>query len=105
MFWMFERATPHLGIAWPLVVLKVMASGSALAAIWGAKRKGSTPPTADVSRKEVWVLALGVALSDSLAWVAWIYGQRASYTSVATALASLFSVVTVVLAAILLRER
>jgi drug/metabolite transporter (DMT)-like permease len=105
MFWMFDRATPSLGIAWPLVVLKVMASSSAVAGIWMAKKKGSEPPVANVPKKEVWLLAAGVALSDSLAWVAWIYGQKASFTSVATALASLFSVVTVVLAALLLRER
>jgi drug/metabolite transporter (DMT)-like permease len=114
MFWMFDRAAHDLGsVAWPLVVLKVMASSSAVAAALGARRKAKLAAEPDnaaelaqaYSRKEVWLLALGVALSDSLAWVCWILGEKTSFTSVVTALASLFSVVTVVLAALLLKER
>jgi drug/metabolite transporter (DMT)-like permease len=105
MFWLIERATPTLGMAWPLVVLKIMASGSAISAVLFSKKKEETEASPGGSRKEIWLLASGVALSDSLAWVAFIAGTRTSFTSVVTALASLFSVVTVVLAAILLKER
>lgn len=103
MFWMFDKATPQLGIAWPLVVLKIMATGSAVVAFLATRR--TAPPPEPTRRAWVWLLAAGVALSDSLAWVTWIFGERLSYTSVVTSLASLFSVVTVVLAAVLLRER
>ena len=105
MFWLIDRSTPALGMAWPLVVLKVMASSYAVVAVLASKKKEEVAAPATASKAHVWLLAAGVALSDSLAWVAFILGTNTSYTSVVTALASLFSVVTVVLAALLLRER
>jgi drug/metabolite transporter (DMT)-like permease len=105
MFWLFERATPIIGIAWPLVVLKVMASSYSVSAFLATRKKANPEITEAAPRKIIWLLAIGIALSDSLAWVAWIYGSKTSYVSVVTALASLFSVVTVILAAFLLRER
>jgi len=40
-----------------------------------------------------------------LAWMGWTLGLRTEYATVVTALASLFSVVTILLAWALLRER
>ena len=105
MFWLLPaKSEPALGMAWPLVVLKVMASSSAVLALWRSKRtEGST---LHLTKSQVWMCAIGVALTDSLAWVTFILGTRdQKAVAVVTALASLFSVVTVVLAAMLLRER
>ncbi len=102
MFWMLDFVTPRLGPVWPLLVLKVMASGSALLALRPG-RAASAPgrPAAGA----VWPLALGVAAADTLAWIAFLFGVRPEYTTIVTALASLFSAVTVLLAWALLRER
>lgn len=105
MFWLLpSKSEPALGMAWPLVVLKVMASSSAVLSLLRAKRPEES--TLPLSKSQVWIYAIGVALTDSLAWVTFILGTRdQKAVAVVTALASLFSVVTVVLAAILLRER
>jgi drug/metabolite transporter (DMT)-like permease len=103
MFWLIPRSESVLGIAWPLVVLKTMAMLSAVTAMVFGKKAEET--TAVLSRSQVWIFGIGVAVTDSLAWVCVIISQRASFVSIGTALASLFSVVTVVLAAVLLRER
>lgn len=108
MFWLIDRTYPALGMAWPLVVLKVMASLSAVVAVSLARKKNpaeEVPAEAPKFRGEVWILAAGVMLTDSFAWVTFMLGQGHSYTTIVTALASLFSVVTVILAAVLLRER
>jgi drug/metabolite transporter (DMT)-like permease len=113
MFWMFDFIQPTLGFIWPLIVLKVMASTVGL---WGlrtaraevdplhdAATSGiSAAPTQTVSN---WMLAAGVAMADSLAWVVFIFGTRTEYTTVVTALASLFSAVTILLAWAFLKER
>lgn len=52
-----------------------------------------------------WGLALGAALADTLAWIAYNAGISSNYTTIVTAVASLFSVVTILLAWALLRER
>ena len=80
-----------------------MATGSALGATIIARRKERLPTRPALST--ILLLGLGVAVSDSLAWAAFVLGTRSSYTSVVTALASLFSAVTVVMAAVLLKER
>ncbi len=103
MFWMIERITPKLGMAWPLVMLKTMATISALAALLFRNKSEAVP--ARPSLKQIVLLGGGVALSDSLAWAAYVLGTRESFASVVTALASLFSAVTVVMAAFLLKER
>ena len=44
-------------------------------------------------------------MADTLAWLAYIWGMRTTYATVVTALASLFSVVTVLLAWKVFRDR
>ena len=50
-------------------------------------------------------LAASAALADTLAWLAYIEGTHTAYATVVTALASLFSAVTVLLAWRFFRER
>ena len=51
------------------------------------------------------LLVLAAAVLDTLAYVAFNLGIASAYTSIVTALASLFSAVTVLLAWAILRER
>ena len=50
-------------------------------------------------------LAVAAAAADTFAWLTYIWGTSTAYATVVTALASLFSVVTVILAWRFLRER
>ena len=56
-------------------------------------------------RGDMIALAVGAAAADTMAWLAYIAGTESSYATIVTALASLFSVVTVLLAWRFLRER
>ena len=102
MFWLFYFfVEPALGYTWPLVVLKIMASIIAIGLV-GRVKLGHRPSFKWTS---IVLLALGAALADTLAWLAYIQGSRTEFAAVVTALASLFSVVTILLAAIFLREK
>ena len=54
---------------------------------------------------EAALLAAGAAIADTVAWLTYIRGTHTSYATVVTALASLFSAVTVILAWRFFRER
>jgi drug/metabolite transporter (DMT)-like permease len=104
MFWLFYFfVQPALGYAWPLVVLKLMAVGSTL--LFYASRPRQAAGTRFSIAPGVVLLAVGAAAADTLAWLAYIWGISSSYATVVTALASLFSVITVLLAWKFLRER
>jgi len=104
MFWLFYfYIEPKLGYAVPLVALKALAvGGSTLALILArpAAGGGSIRPS-----PEVVLLAIGAAAADTAAWLTYIEGTHTSYATVVTALASLFSAVTVLLAWRFFRER
>jgi len=104
MFWLFYfYVQPAMGYVAPLVVLKMMAvGGSALAAARGWKSSGAALPTFGI---EAILLGVGAAAADTAAWLAYIAGTGSTYATIVTALASLFSAVTVLLAAQFLRER
>lgn len=133
MFWMLGYITPEskLGHVWPLIVLKVIASG--LMWLLLVFQKTPVPDKADASTpiestpvlsaadlpasppeqittspittaRAVWA-AVGFALLDTTAWVAYIIGTRTEFTTVVTAVASLFSAVAVLLGWAVLRER
>lgn len=104
MFWMIERVTKEVEMAWPLVILKIMATTYAIAVAL-AKKKATEEPAPKPRFVETLALGLGIAVSDTLAWACFIWGTSTKFTTVVTALASLFSVVTIILAAVLLRER
>jgi drug/metabolite transporter (DMT)-like permease len=104
MFWLFYFfVQPALGYAWPLAVLKLGAVGGTL--LLYASRPRQAAETKFSIAPGVVLLAVGAAAADTLAWLAYIWGTSSSYATVVTALASLFSVVTVLLAWKFLRER
>lgn len=104
MFWLFYfHVQPKLGYAWPLVFLKTVAAGSTLLVFLRRRRPIAAPKRPTLGRFAI--LAVAAAGADTLAWLAYIGGSTAAYATVVTALASLFSVVTVLLAWVFLRER
>lgn len=104
MFWMFSFfVEPKLGFAWPLILLKSMAVGSSVIVLM--RRKGKGEGLTFSVRPAVILLAVGAAVADTLAWLTYIRGTMTNYATIVTALASLFSVVTVLLAWRFLRER
>ncbi len=114
MFWMMDVfVTPSLGFVWPLVLLKTMATGSSLLSLMANRgavaekvigAAGIVQPQA-VRPRIVGLFVLGAAATDTLAWLAWMAGARTEYATVVTALASLFSVVTILLAWAFLHDR
>lgn len=104
MFWLFYFfVQPRLGYTVPLVSLKTMAVlGSALAF---ARRPGGGPAPSLRPFPLIVALAVGAALADTAAWLTYIEGTHTSYATVVTALASLFSAVTVLLAWRFFRDR
>ena len=103
MFWALSYVTPTMGPVWPLLILRSMALGSAVFLFALQKRRHTLEPVTD--KKGLWPLAFGVVATDTIAWIAFNVGVRSNYTTVVTALASLYSAVTVVLAWGLFRER
>ena len=106
MFWLFYfYVEPNLGYAVPLIVLKTLATVGSMRAL-AALRRGETAPGERLSlRPRIVLLSLGAAAADTLAWLTYIWGTSSTSATVVTALASLFSVVTVLLAWSLPRER
>jgi drug/metabolite transporter (DMT)-like permease len=98
-FWALDFVTPALGILWPVLVLRIV---EAIGVVLFLLRR-RTPP-ARLTRGMA-ALVLAAATLDTLAFVAFNLGLGSAYTSIVTALASLFSAVTVLLAWAILRER
>jgi drug/metabolite transporter (DMT)-like permease len=98
-FWALDLVTPALGILWPVLVLRIVEAVAVVLFMFGKR----TPP-ARLSRGMAGMVLAGAAL-DTLAFVAFNLGIASAYTSIVTALASLFSAVTVLLAWAILRER
>ncbi|MEP7189431.1 MAG: DMT family transporter, partial [Roseiflexaceae bacterium] len=98
-FWALDFVTPALGILWPVLVLRIV---EAIAVVLFLLRQRIPP--ARLTRGMT-ALVLAAATLDTLAFVAFNLGIGSAYTSIVTALASLFSAVTVLLAWAILRER
>jgi drug/metabolite transporter (DMT)-like permease len=98
-FYLLRPVTASLGIAWPIFVGRLL---TALAAVLllAARRQALPAP----SRGLLGAALLATSL-DTLGFLAYNTGILTSYVSVVTALASIFSAVTVLLAWALLRER
>lgn len=108
MFWMMEPIGEHLGPVLPLIVLKIMATSYALVGLMAAKNSIVPQSPEDGSRVPiniVGLLSLGIVGTDVIAWIAFNYGIRKDYTTVVTSLASLFSVVTILMAWLILKDR
>lgn len=98
-FWLLSPVTAGLGIAWPVVLGRVIAAGAALLFL-AARREAPQP----LPRRLWGAVALATTL-DTLGFLCYNAGIATAYVSVVTALASIFSAVTVLLAWVLLRER
>ena len=97
--WALDYVTPSLGMLWPLLITRAIETVGALLLLVGSK----TAPL-PLSRA-IWPLVGGAALLDTIAFLSFTSGIGSLYTSIVTALASLFSAVTVLLAWVILRER
>ena len=98
-FWLLEPVTAGLGIAWPGMLGRV---GPAVAPLLllAARREAPAP----LPRRLWGAVALATSL-DTAGFLCYNLGIATAYVSVVTALASIFSAVTVLLAWVLLRER
>lgn len=103
MFWMIDGyVKAPLGDVYPLVLLKSLATVFAI----GYAARSKMPPSEEAPKtSKLMVMALIAALLDTLAWVCTLFGYKQGHVAVVTALASLFSVVTIFLAGIFLKER
>jgi drug/metabolite transporter (DMT)-like permease len=103
MFWLIDSyVRGPLGDVVPLILLKVMATS--YAGIYASRAKKEEASIALFSPKTL-ALGLVAALLDTAAWIAFLLGCKAENGAVVTAMASLFSAITVLLAWIFLRER
>lgn len=98
-FWALDFVTPALGLLWPVLAVRVLEFLCALALLAGRRARPAR------LGGNGWLLVAAAALLDTLAFVAFNLGVSSAYTTIVTALASLFSAVTVVLAWLFLRER
>ncbi|HEX8465560.1 MAG TPA: DMT family transporter, partial [Abditibacterium sp.] len=109
MFWLFDRVKIELGVVWPLVILKSMAFVSALVSVGSSRKNASeVAPSAEqpATSGQLLVMAVGAAALDTFAWLAYNEGVRNNqFVAVVTALASLFSVITILMAWALIKDR
>jgi drug/metabolite transporter (DMT)-like permease len=111
VFRVLDFVTPVVGPLWPLLTFRVTILSGAVLTLMLAQSGRVSPPyrPAPLPRRgaayTIWLPALAAAVVDSLAWIAFMEGTRFEHTTIVTALASLFSAVTVLLAWIVLRER
>jgi drug/metabolite transporter (DMT)-like permease len=98
-FWAVSYATPLMGIVWPVMIGRLMVLAVSLALM---ARSGSRPARLG---RDLWPFVIGAGLLDSAAFICFNIGIAGAYVSVVTALASIFSAVTVLLAWVFLRER
>lgn len=98
-FWGLDFVTPSLGIVWPVLLARIVSFGSV--ALWMLHRQIAPvrPPRA------VLPLVLGCAVFDTVAFLAFNSGLGSADTTIVTALSSLFSAITVLLAWAVSRER
>lgn len=103
MFWLVDGyVKAPLGDVYPLILLKMMAT---IFAVGYVAKSPPIPEAESLGKGRLVWLALLAALLDTAAWVCALYGYKNGHVAVVTALASLFSVVTVVMAGIFLKER
>lgn len=98
-FWLVGQATPLLGIAWPVMIGRVLLMLVALALLLARRER----PAA--LSGQLWLTVAVASLLDTGAFLAYNLGVASGYVSIVSALASIFSAVTVLLAWVFLRER
>lgn len=98
-FWGLSFVTPSLGEIWPIVFSRVCSAvGVGLWMLGGNMAPGRLP-------RSLWLFVAGAAATDTVAFLSFTFGIRSADTAIVTALASLFSAITVLLAWALARER
>lgn len=103
MFWIVDSYIQKpLGDVWPLILLKVLATLYAAGGVIVARKNAPAEP---LTAPKTLLLGLAAALLDTGAWVAFLIGSRNENGAIVTAVASLFSAVTVLLAWMFLKER
>ncbi len=98
-FWLLEPVRAGLGIAWPVMVGRVFAA-VATSLLMAVRRIAP----ARLPRR-LWGLVILATSLDTAGFLFYNLGIATAYVSVVTALASIFSAVTVLLAWLVLRER
>jgi drug/metabolite transporter (DMT)-like permease len=97
--WLFDWTVPTLGTLWPTWIVRLVA----------ILLLGTFAPvfrqSLDLLAKPLWPMLLAIGLIDTSAFLAYSFAITTTFTSVAAVLSSVFSVFTVVLAQLLLRER
>ncbi|RYG25784.1 DMT family transporter [bacterium] len=99
MFYLFEGIESTVGYVGPLVVLKTLATLT-----FSLPQLKTVFQRVDLS-PSVLGLTVGVAAMDTGAWLFYLYGLKSESGAIVTAVASLFSVVTVILAVAFFKER
>jgi drug/metabolite transporter (DMT)-like permease len=100
-FWALGELTPKLGVYWPVFVTRLVEM--ILAAVYIEWRR--SPAMHFGSMRSVAVPLIAAGVFDTAALVTFNLGVESAYTTTTTALTSLYSAVTVLLAWLLLRER
>ncbi|MFN3371937.1 MAG: EamA family transporter [Chloroflexus sp.] len=98
-FWLIGDVTATFGIAWPVLIGRVV---TVLAAAMILAFSRPALPRLTAARGG---LIIAASVLDTIAFLSFNTGIATAYVSVVTALASIFSAVTVVLAWLVLRER
>lgn len=98
-FWALNRITPTLGVLWPVWVTRLVQLLCALLVL-GVRR----PLKLGMTWRTV-LLLLAASVLDSGALLAFNLGIGQTYTTITTALTSLYSLVTILLAWLFLHER
>lgn len=98
-FWGLDFVTPALGEIWPVVLSRACSTLGVI--LWLAA--GSIPLKG--LPRSLWPFVVGAAIMDTVAFLSFTFGIGSADTAIVTALASLFSAFTVLLAWGLTRER
>jgi drug/metabolite transporter (DMT)-like permease len=98
-FWALNRITPTFGVLWPVWITRLVQLLCALL-ILGSRRSLKLS-----IQRPMTLLLFAAAVLDSSALLAFNLGIGQTYTTIATALTSLYSAITIVLAWLFLHER
>jgi drug/metabolite transporter (DMT)-like permease len=100
-FWALGELTPELGVYWPVVVTRAVELVLAAAIIC----LRPPPPITNREIRMALPFFVAAAVLDTSALLAFNLGVDSAYTTTTTALTSLYSTVTILLAWVILRER
>jgi drug/metabolite transporter (DMT)-like permease len=100
-FWAVGELTPELGVYWPVAITRVVELVLALLVIW----LRPPPPAGEGDLRTAMPFLVAAAVFDTGAILAFNLGVASAYTTTTTALTSLYSTVTILLAWVILRER